>query len=289
MQNQNECKKGLLYIVATPIGNLKDMTIRAIEVLKTVQLVAAEDTRRARILLQAYDISTSVTSLFEHNEENKSLSLIAKLQAGKDIAYITDAGTPGVSDPGYVLIRGAIDAGIRVVPIPGASAVLAGLSASGVPAGSFIFDGFIPAAPAKRKRYLASLVNEKRPVVLFESPRRLRSSLRDIKEVLGDRQVVIMRELTKIFEEIRRGSVTELLERYSLHPVKGEITMIVTPDRVQAVAAIPEQNDIQAFFEEITKDGGLSDRDAVRALSRKLNVPRQQIYNAVSGKGSVKQ
>ncbi len=288
MQNQPKKEKGNLYIVATPIGNLKDMTIRAIEVLKEVHLVAAEDTRRARILLAAYEISTSVTSLFEHNEEHKSAFLIASLLEGKDIAYITDAGTPGVSDPGYILIRHAIDAGIRVVPIPGASAVIAGLSASGVPAGSFVFDGFIPSAPAKRKRYFAGLINETRPVVLFESPRRLLSSLTDMRAVLGDRQVVLLRELTKLFEEIMRGSITDLLEHHSIRSVKGEITLIVTPDRAKNMATAPEPADIRALFNEITAEGGCSNRDAVRSLSRKLNVPRQQIYNSVFGKGSDK-
>ncbi|MDZ4165387.1 MAG: 16S rRNA (cytidine(1402)-2'-O)-methyltransferase [Smithellaceae bacterium] len=280
MQNGDEVKTGVVYIVATPIGNLKDMTIRGIEVLKGVHLVAAEDTRRARILLDAYGITTPVTSLFEHNEDKKSAVLTSLLLTGKDIAYITDAGTPGISDPGYVLVRQAIKNGIRVIPIPGASAVIAGLSAAGIPAGSFIFDGYIPPSSAKRKKYYEGVRHEKRAIVLYESPRRLLSSLADMKEVLGERQVVMLRELTKVFEEIVRGGITELMARIAQGSVRGEITLILSPDRTKAVAEIPETAVIRRLFDKKTK-GGCSGRDAIDAIARELDIPRKQIYELV--------
>lgn len=284
MPNDGEVKKGLVYIVATPIGNLKDMTIRGIEALKEVHLIAAEDTRRARILLDAYAITTPLTSLFAHNEDRKTPFLIALLLAGKDVAYISDAGTPGISDPGYLLVRQAVEQGIRVIPIPGASAVIAGLSAAGIPAGSFIFDGYIPPSSTKRKKYFESIRQEKRAIVLYESPRRLSASLADMREVLGDRHIVMLRELTKVFEEIVRGSIAQLMERIARGNVKGEITLILSPDRTKGPAERPDAAEVQVFFDKKTKEDGCSGRDAIDALARDLNIPRKQIYEMVFGR-----
>lgn len=276
-------RKGILYLVSTPIGNLKDITIRALEVLKAVQLVAAEDTRRARILLTAYGIRATVTSLFKDNEDKKSSLITERLLNGDDVAYISDAGTPGISDPGYLLTRRAIDCGIKVVPIPGASAVVTGLCAAGVPGGSFIFDGFIPSGRAARRRYFAGLEDEPRPVILFESPRRLKASLVDMREVLGDRHLILLRELTKLFEEIIRGRISEMIESESIGSLKGEITLIVLPEERRNDGDFPAPEEIKALFSEAIRDGACSDRDAVALIARRLNAPRRRIYNLILG------
>ena len=204
-------RQGQLYVVATPIGNLEDITLRAIRILKEVRLIAAEDTRHTRILLDKYQIPTPLTSLYDQNEEKKSDLLLARLQKGEDIAYVSDAGTPGISDPGFILVRKAISLGIRVVPVPGSSALIAALSVSGLPMDSFVFLGFLPAKQARRRQLLASLKQEERTLVFYESPRRLLSSLQDIDELLGEREVVVSREMTKIYEEFLRGPAGRLI------------------------------------------------------------------------------
>jgi len=202
---------GTLYIVATPIGNLEDITIRAIRILKEVCLIAAEDTRRTRILLDKYQIPTPLTSLYDQNEMKKSGLILAKLQKGEDVAYVSDAGTPGISDPGYILVKEAIARGIRVAPVPGSSALVAALSVSGLPMDSFVFLGFLPAKSVRRRRLLASLKQEERTLVFYESPRRLLSCLYDIEELLGEREVVVSREMTKFYEEFLRGPAGRLV------------------------------------------------------------------------------
>ena len=196
---------GTLYVVATPIGNLEDITLRAIRILKEVRLIAAEDTRRTRILLDKYGISTPLTSLYDQNEAKKSGLLIARLLEGEDVAYVSDAGTPGISDPGYILVREAVSLGIRVAPVPGASALIAALSVSGLPMDSFIFLGFLPSKSMRRRQLLTSLREEERTLIFYESPHRLLASLNDIAALLGDREVVVSREMTKIYEEFLRG------------------------------------------------------------------------------------
>src|SRR5687768_15516451 len=188
---------GTLYVVATPIGNLEDVTLRALRVLREVSVIAAEDTRRTARLLQHYSISTRTTSLHEHNERAKAPALIARLQRGESIALVSDAGTPVVSDPGTQLVAAAHEAGIRVEPIPGASAALATLSASGIGTGEFIFAGFPPPRSVARKKWLSRFASERRPVILYEAPHRVLSTLADMLEVLGDRTVAMGRELTK--------------------------------------------------------------------------------------------
>src|SRR5713226_523652 len=218
---------GTLYVVATPLGNLEDITLRALRVLKDVSLVACEDTRRTRILLTHFGIHARVTSYFEHNKLRKGTRLLETLQAGQSVALVTDAGTPGISDPGFLLVRQAREAGIPVVPVPGPSAVVAALSAAGVPADAFVFDGFLPAKPGKRVHRLEALRGLETTVVCYESPHRILASLEAIAQVFGEVEIIAARELTKQFEEIIRGTPAGLRERWAKGPVRGEFTLVI--------------------------------------------------------------
>lgn len=268
---------GTLYMVATPIGNLEDITLRAIRILKEVRLIAAEDTRHTRILLDKYQISTPLTSLYDQNEAKKSILLLARLQQGEDIAYVSDAGTPGISDPGYLLVRKAISCGIRVVPVPGPSAVIAALSVSGLPMDSFIFLGFLPAKPARRRSLLSFLKPEERTLVFFESPRRLLSSLKDIDELLGGREVVVSREMTKIYEEFLRGPAGTLITDLKKEAIRGEVTLIVSGRTGEAAEYSDE--DLLLCFEQVRQgEEELSVRDMADRIARETGVSRRRIY-----------
>jgi 16S rRNA (cytidine1402-2'-O)-methyltransferase len=227
-QHVSEATSGTLYIVSTPIGNLEDITLRALNTLKEIDLIAAEDTRRTKKLLNHYQIKTPLTSYFEHSGFKKAQSLIAQLKKGKDIAIVSEAGTPTISDPGYKLTKLAIENNIKVIPIPGATALIAALSASGLPTDSFIFEGFTPRKSGKRRNFFLSLKDQPKTLIFYESPRRLLSTLKDILEVLGDRKIVIARELTKIFEEVIRGKISEVIELLEDKTIKGEITILVS-------------------------------------------------------------
>ena len=218
---------GTLYIVSTPVGNLADMTLRGIETLKSVDLIAAEDTRHTRILLDHYRITTGMTSYFEYNKVRKTEYLLKVLQEGKSVALVSDAGTPGISDPGYRVIRMCIDNNIPVVPVPGASALLAALVVSGKPTDKFTFEGFLSNKPIKRKNQLKKLKDEERTAVLYESPHRILKLLPDILEVYGDIEIVVARELTKKFEELRREKVTETIEHFKSVSPRGEFIVII--------------------------------------------------------------
>ena len=220
---------GILYIVATPIGNLKDFTYRAVETLQNVQLIAAEDTRHSRKLLLHYKIGTPTISYFEHNRFTRIPKIIKTLNSGSDVAVITDAGTPGVSDPAYKLVRAAIEEGIRVEAIPGSSALLAALVSSGLPTDRFLFEGFIPSKKGRKKR-LESIQDDQATIVFFESPHRVVKTLKDIYEVLGDRPAVLARELTKLHEEIIRGTVSELLTYFTQKSPRGECVLMIGKD-----------------------------------------------------------
>jgi 16S rRNA (cytidine1402-2'-O)-methyltransferase len=220
---------GTLFVVATPIGNLEDITVRALRVLRAVDLVAAEDTRRTRTLLQAYGIDVPLLSYFAHNQARRGPELLHRLQGGARIALVTDAGTPGVSDPGFQLVRLCREAGVPVVPVPGPSALVAALSAAGVPADRFVFEGFLPVKAGRRLTRLRELGALGRPVVLYESPHRLLATLEAVATVFGEAEVVLAREVTKRFEEFRRGTAAELRAAFAAEGVRGEITLVVNP------------------------------------------------------------
>jgi len=217
---------GVLYVVSTPIGNLDDISLRAIRILKGVDLVAAEDTRKTRFLLDHLSIARPMMSYYSYNEQRRVPELIGKLREGKSIAVVSDAGTPGISDPAFLLIRQALEEQIRVIPIPGASALLAALVASGLPMDRFIFEGFLPAKKGRSKR-LEELRTEERTVVLYESPFRIERTVADILKHIGNRRISIVRELTKKFEEVIRGSAEDVLETIRKRPLRGEIVLVM--------------------------------------------------------------
>jgi 16S rRNA (cytidine1402-2'-O)-methyltransferase len=218
---------GTLYIVATPIGNLEDITLRALRVLREVELIATEDTRRTRTLLDHYQIDKPLTSLYDHNESQKAPALVRRLREGAAIALVSDAGTPLISDPGYRLVQLAIGHGITVVPIPGAAAAITALVAAGLPTDRFVFEGFLPKKPGKRRRRLEELRDEPRTMVLYESPRRVSALLNEMHMLWGERRVVVARELTKKFETLLRGQITEVLAQLEGHALLGEVTLVV--------------------------------------------------------------
>ena len=272
-------KQGTLYIVATPIGNLEDITLRAIRVLKEVGLIAAEDTRRTKILLDAPGIDTPLTSLHDHNELKKSESLISRLREGTDIAYVSDAGTPGISDPGYLFVNHAIAQSITVVPVPGPVAAVAALNVSGLPMDSFVFFGFLPSRPGKRRQFLESVREEPKTMVFYESPNRLVSALEDIRGILGERQIAVSRELTKLYEETLRGTANDIIESFRGKRVKGEITIVVSGAAAERASVSPEA--IKARFREARTDSTFSTRDIINTLSEEMNLPRKEIYRHV--------
>lgn len=217
----------MLYIVSTPIGNLKDITYRAVETLKSVHLIAAEDTRHTHILCKHYEIQTPLTSYFEHNKIKKAEYLLKLLQEGQDVALVTDAGTPGISDPGYYLIRLAKEHNVPMTVVPGATALIAALTLSGLPCHHFIFEGFLPVKSAARRKKLEQFKEEERTIIFYESPHRIVKALKDLTEVLGDPKMVCARELTKKFEEIREGSASELLAHFSNQKPRGEFVLLL--------------------------------------------------------------
>jgi 16S rRNA (cytidine1402-2'-O)-methyltransferase len=216
----------MLYIVSTPIGNLKDITFRAVETLKSVDLIAAEDTRHTKILLDAYQIQRPLTSFFEHNQIKKADNLLGLLKMGKSIALVSDAGTPGISDPGFLMVRLAQENNIPITVIPGASACITALTASGLPAHRFVFEGFLPPKSGSRCNKLLALKDEERTIIFYESPHRLLKTLKDMQDVWNDPIIVVARELTKKFEEIRKDKTSLLIEHFTVHSPKGEFVLL---------------------------------------------------------------
>lgn len=268
-------KTGTLYIVSTPIGNLEDITLRALKVLGDVRIIAAEDTRHTQKLLHHYDIHTPQTSYHDHNKEEKSGILIAKLKEGNDIALVSDAGTPCISDPGYYLINRAIDENIKITPIPGPTASIAALSISGLPTDAFVFEGFLPAKKVARQKRLKELASERRTIIMFETPRRLSSSLEDISAILGDRRVVLTRELTKMFEEVIRDKVSGVIDKIKGKSLKGEITIIIEGAQEEIIT---DMADLKSYLEMLMQQERLSLKDAVSKVSKDLNLPKNQVY-----------
>ncbi len=222
-----------LFIVATPIGNLEDITFRAIRILSEVDLIAAEDTRQTKILLTKYDIHTPMTSYHKFNIKSKTPHLIELLKQGQSIALVSDSGMPGISDPGYELIKACVEEEIRVEPIPGPSAAVTALAVSGLPTDKFIFEGFLPKKPGKKVKKLKELKKEKGSIIIYESPYRLVKTLQDIRKVLGERQIAVCRELTKKFEEVIRGKAGDVLEKMKEKKVRGEIVLVISGQATQ--------------------------------------------------------
>lgn len=277
MENRVEEKKdGKLYIVATPIGNLEDITLRAIRILKEVNLVAAEDTRRTKVLFNRYEIKTHLVSLHAHNEHKKVPAIVEKILNGMSVAYCCDAGTPGISDPGYLLIKRAIEKGVQVVPIPGPSAIITAISVSGLPTQSFVFLAFLPPKPSKRKDMLQKLINEPRTMIFFESPRRLRESLEDVKKTLGNRRVVICLELTKVHERFIRGYLEDVLMSLKDCSLKGEVTVIV--EGAGEGEKTPNLQLVKERLNELRNNTGLSLRDCIKKVAEELGISKKEVY-----------
>jgi 16S rRNA (cytidine1402-2'-O)-methyltransferase len=265
---------GILYIVATPIGNLEDITLRALRVLKEVAVVAAEDTRHTQILLSHYDIHTPLTSYHEHNEKTKSQELVTRLARGQNVALVSDAGTPAISDPGFRLVVRAIRAGVRIIPVPGASALTAVLSASGLPTDRFVFEGFLPARKTQRRERLQTLRDETRTLIFFEAPHRLKDTLGDIRELLGNREAVLAREVSKIHEEFLRGPVSELVRALGSGDIRGEVTLIISGS--SGLPGVSEDR-LKAEILEL-KGKGFRVKEIAEVLGEKFGYPKKDIY-----------
>jgi len=272
---------GVLFLVGTPIGNLGDLSDRARETLASVALVAAEDTRRTGRLLKGLDIRKPLMSMFEGNEDDRSVELIDRLDAGDDVAVVTDGGMPSISDPGYRVVQLAVQRGIDVRVIPGPSAAIAALVLSGLPTDRFAFEGFLPRRPGDRGRRLQALRHDPRTIVFFESPRRVHTLLREILTTLGDRRVAVCRELTKLHEEVVRGGVEEVLAELDARQLKGEVAVVVEGERD------PEAPDPGALLAEVRAlvAGGMRTRDAARAVAERHGASANELYRAAISEG----
>ncbi|MFC1951125.1 16S rRNA (cytidine(1402)-2'-O)-methyltransferase [Chloroflexota bacterium] len=264
----------MLYVVATPIGNLEDISLRAIRTLKEVSLIAAEDTRKTLILLKKYGIVTRLTSYYEHNKQIKTVQLTSRLIDGDDIAIVSEAGMPGISDPGYELIQAAIEKGINVIPIPGPSAVTTALVVSGLPVSNFTYIGFLPRKKAERKKLLASITDQPQTIVAFEAPHRIQSCLADIKDILGNRRIAICRELTKLHEEVFRGDVDRAIEHF-IEP-KGEFTLVI-----EGKTAAERTIDTRSIREELKllKKSGIKAKEAAAKIGKEHGITRNEAYD----------
>jgi 16S rRNA (cytidine1402-2'-O)-methyltransferase len=273
-------RKGMLYVVSTPIGNLEDITYRAVRLLREVELIACEDTRHTRKLLDHYRIETKLVSYHEHNEADRAQELVQKLLDGVSVAQVSDAGMPGISDPGYRLIKLAIEHSIPVVPVPGPSALVAALAASGLPTDAFEFRGFLPAKSGQRKTVLESVRNAEHTLIFYEAPHRIREALEDIVAVLGpERPMVIARELTKMHEEFLRGTAGALAEQLRDREVKGEITILIGKAAAgeQAAGAI----DLHARLREIMRQQNVNEKAALKLLAKERGVSKSEVYREV--------
>ncbi len=267
---------GTLYVVGTPIGNLEDMTFRAVRILQEVDLIAAEDTRHTGKLLQHFEIKTPQLSYHEHNRNERLPELLQQLKHSKAIALVTDAGMPGISDPGYELVKACVEVGIQVVPIPGASAVITALCAAGLPTDRFIFEGFLPASGQERQKRLEFIQSESRTLILYESPHRLRETLQNLAKFLGEnRRLVLARELTKLHEEFWRGSIGEAIARYKKEEPKGEFTLVVagTPSEIPVFSEEELKTELLQIMAQ-----GVSRSQASRQLAQMTQVSRRKLY-----------
>jgi 16S rRNA (cytidine1402-2'-O)-methyltransferase len=273
---QTDPKPGTLYVVGTPIGNLEDITFRAVRILQTVDLIAAEDTRHTGKLLQHFQVKTPQVSYHEHNRSSRIPEILEHLSNGKAIALVSDAGMPGISDPGYELIKACIDAEITVVPIPGASAAITALSAAGLPTDKFTFEGFLPPKAQQRREHLEILQTESRTLIFYESPHRLSDTLQDLAQAFGsDRQIVMARELTKLYEEFWRGTIAEAIAHYQQREPQGEYTLVVagTP----ATQPLLTETELKAELQQLISQG-ISRSQASRQLAKFTSLSRRQVY-----------
>lgn len=269
--------RGKLYVVATPLGNLEDMTVRAIRILGEVDLVAAEDTRHSRKLLDHFGIHARLTSYYDQVEERRSGALVQQMLDGRTIALISDAGTPCIADPGYRLVRAAVQAGVSVEVIPGPSAVTAALSVSGLPTDRFAFEGFVPPRDVGRDKLFTSLAGETRTLVFYEAPHRLEKTLAALQNAMGDREIVVCRELTKLYEETWRGPVSEVraLVAARTRGVQGELVLVVAGARETAPTL--SEDEIRAEIARLRAEGS-SLRDAARRIAEEHNLARNEVY-----------
>ena len=271
-------RPGTLYVVATPLGNLEDVTLRALRVLREVKLVACEDTRRTAGLLKAHGISIPTTSYFEHNERWKGAQILDVIRKGGDVALVSDAGTPGISDPGYRLVRDARAQGFPVVPVPGPSAAVAALSVSGLPTDRFLFVGFLPGRSGPRRAALEDLAGARETLIFYESPLRVLAALEDMGRILGDRPAFLCREATKIHEEYRRGTLSELRAHLAERKeVRGEIVLVVEGRTAPAPASTESP---EALFARLTSEGRTR-REAVKEVARTLGLSARDVYRRV--------
>ena len=275
-------KPGTLYIVATPIGNLEDISYRAVRILKEADLIACEDTRHTAKLLHHYGIDKPTVSYHEHNEVARAEELVAKLEQGLNITQVSDAGMPGISDPGYRVIKLAIERGVPVVPIPGASAVVAALAASGLPTDSFQFLGFLPAKSGQRRTILEMLRNAEHTTIVYEAPHRIVETMEDIVELLGaERPVVLARELTKLHEEFIRGGAGEVLRRVQEHVMKGEMTLLIGKGAGQQTAG----KDIAQRLDEIMREQNLDEKAALKIVAKEQGLSKSEAYRELQRVG----
>jgi 16S rRNA (cytidine1402-2'-O)-methyltransferase len=264
---------GTLYVVATPIGNLEDITLRAVRILRDVDRIACEDTRQTRKLLDRHGIAKPLVSYHEHNEQARAEELLRELEAGKNIALVSDAGTPLIADPGYRLVAQARAHGITVSPVPGPSALVSALSASGLPTDAFFFGGFLPAKKTQRRKVLEEMKAYSATLVFYEAPHRILEALRDIAEILGPRPVTLARELTKIHEEFLEGTPMELEEALAKRPsLKGEITLMIGKGEAQ-VAETP----MESAFDKLL-EAGISRMDAMKTIARQRRLSKREVY-----------
>jgi len=264
-----------LYIIATPIGNLEDITYRAVRILGEVDLIAAEDTRHSLKLLTHFGISKPLTSYFDHNQQFKGERILNALRRGKSVALISDAGTPCISDPGFQLVRDAVAENIPVVPLPGACAAIAALAASGLPTDNFTFAGFPPSRQGKRRTFLSGMCDLPGTLVLYEAPHRLIQTLSDIREVLGERQVIVARELTKIYEEFIRGSASEVITTVSEGIVRGEVVILIAPGKITHQESEP----LEKVLLRLMADETVSVKDAAKQAASIAGVSRSEAYS----------
>jgi 16S rRNA (cytidine1402-2'-O)-methyltransferase len=269
---------GVLYVVATPIGNAEDISARAIRLLSEVDLIACEDTRRTSRLLAAHSIRTPTISYFEHNERRRIPEVVARLGSGESIALVTDAGTPAISDPGYRLVRAAIDAGIRVTAVPGPSAIIAALAVAGLPTDRFAFEGFLPSKTGERERVLAQLATEERTLVIYEAARRLPRLLSELIAAFGpDRHLAVVREATKTHEEILRGSLAEMAETFANREALGEVTLVIKGVHRLGAPIASAAIDLSRVV-DVLREAGLSLKDASAAAAKLTGTSRREVY-----------